>query len=393
MVFRVLGKCKHRYNPGQFIDVDAAVRSTVEQTILTNRMFFGGEHNWCCKRRGDLASYNELAQLTDPIGQIFHETLCAKITADGGDYRVIFLGDHAWEGCRDWFNDDKILNLRSIAHGSLIRNNFHNARQRDCFLRTLDAGAAFLSGKSPMPIDDAEKGTLLHIGRLSKSEEKIYDLVEKAEDLLFEKERLESIAEIAIAAGAPDANAAVLAADEASSAALLAMGIAMEAQTAKELADNERDERARMTSVERAAKVVERDRKREEKETEEEAQRVAKAAERDAKWTEDIDASIERMIDDGVSFSKIASELGNGLSKNDIVNRWNRDLKKSSSITKPPVQPGPKSRITWTEDVDASIVRMRVDGVTYAKIASELGNGLSTSDISNRWKNHLKDKL
>jgi hypothetical protein len=30
----------HRYNPGQFIDVDAAVGSTVEQTILTNRMFF-----------------------------------------------------------------------------------------------------------------------------------------------------------------------------------------------------------------------------------------------------------------------------------------------------------------------------------------------------------------
>ena len=35
---------------------------------------------------------------------------------------------------------------------------------------------------------------------------------------------------------------AVLAADEASSAALLAMGIAMEAQTANELVDNERDE-------------------------------------------------------------------------------------------------------------------------------------------------------
>jgi hypothetical protein len=45
MLFRVLGKCMHRYNPGQFIDVDAAVRSTVEQTILTNRMFFGGEKN------------------------------------------------------------------------------------------------------------------------------------------------------------------------------------------------------------------------------------------------------------------------------------------------------------------------------------------------------------
>jgi hypothetical protein len=74
----------------------------------------------------------------------------------------------------------------------------------------LDAGAAFLSGKSPMPIDDTEKGTLLHIGRLSK-----------AEDLWLEKERLESIA---IAAGAPDANAAKLATDEASSAALLAYG-------------------------------------------------------------------------------------------------------------------------------------------------------------------------
>ena len=120
MPFRVLGKCMHRYNPGQFIDVDAAVRSTVEQTILTNRMFFGGKKNWCDKRTGDLTSYNDLAQLTNPLGQIFHETLCAKITADGGDYRVIFLGEHAWEGCRDWFNDDKILNLRSIAHGCLI---------------------------------------------------------------------------------------------------------------------------------------------------------------------------------------------------------------------------------------------------------------------------------
>ena len=68
-------------------------------------------------------------------------------------------------------------------------------------MRTLDAGTAFLSGKLPMPIDDAEKGTLLRIRCLSKSEEKIIDLSEKAEDLLLEKERLESIAENAIAAG------------------------------------------------------------------------------------------------------------------------------------------------------------------------------------------------
>jgi hypothetical protein len=43
-------------------------------------------------------------------------------------------------------------------------------------MRTLDAGAAFLSGKLPIPIDDAKKGTLLHIGNLSKSEEKMNDL-------------------------------------------------------------------------------------------------------------------------------------------------------------------------------------------------------------------------
>ena len=79
MPFRVLGKCMHRYNPGQFIDVDAAVRSTVEQTILTNPMFFGGEKNWCNKGTGDLTSYTDLAQLTDPIGQIFHETFAPRL--------------------------------------------------------------------------------------------------------------------------------------------------------------------------------------------------------------------------------------------------------------------------------------------------------------------------
>ena len=67
--------------PGQFIDVDAAVESTVEQTILTNHMFFGGKKNWCNKGTGDLTltSYNDLAQLTDPIGQIFHETFAPRL--------------------------------------------------------------------------------------------------------------------------------------------------------------------------------------------------------------------------------------------------------------------------------------------------------------------------
>ena len=117
------------------------------------------------------------------------------------------------------------------------------------------------------------------------------------------------------------------------------------------------------------------------------------AAKRDAKWTAEIDATIERMIDDGVSYAEIASKLGNGLSKSNIYHRWNGHLKELSSIIKPLVKPGQKSSITWTEDDDASIVRMRADDISYAKIASELGNGLSTNDIVNRWNRHLKDKL
>ena len=77
-----------------------------------------------------------------------------------------------------------------------------------------------------------------------------------------------------------DANAAVLAIDEASSAAL-----AMKAQTVKGLVYNERDEWAQMTSAEHAAKVVERDCKCTEKEAKE-AQRAAKVVEQDRKCVE-----------------------------------------------------------------------------------------------------------
>ena len=98
------------------------------------------------------------------------------------------------------------------------------------------------------------------------------------------------------------------------------------------------------------------------------------------------------MINGGVSFSKIATKLGNGLSTNDIKGRWYDHLKKSSGITKPPVQRGIPSSITWTEDVDASIVRMRTDGDSFPKIASELGKGLASHDIKNRWNRHLKDR-
>ena len=162
--FRVLGKCLRRCKTRTVhwcwccCKIHSWADYSDESHVLRRRK----KLVW--KRTGNLTSYNDLAQLTNPIGQIFHETLCAKITADGGDYRVIFLGQHTWEGCRDWFYYIKILNLCSIAHGSLIQNNFHNARQRDCFLRTLEAGAAFLSGKSPMPIDDAKKAHYFTLG-------------------------------------------------------------------------------------------------------------------------------------------------------------------------------------------------------------------------------------
>jgi hypothetical protein len=122
------------------------------------------------------------------------------------------------------------------------------------------------------------------------------------------------------------------------------------------------------------------------------AKAAVKVAKSDAKWTAEVDASIESMLDGGVSFSKIASKLGNGLTRTEISNRWYNHLKKSSSIIKPAVQSGFPSRITWTEDVDASIVRMRADDISFAKIASDLGNGLTENDIKNRWHRHLKDK-
>ena len=109
-----------------------------------------------------------------------------------------------------------------------------------------------------------------------------------------------------------------------------------------------------------------------------------KAAKGDVKWTAEDDASIESMINGGVSFSKIASKLGNGLTQMDIKNRWYRELKKSSGITKPPVKTGPHSSITWTADVDATIVRMRTDDISFAKIASKLGNCLKKNVIKNR---------
>ena len=138
----------------------------------------------------------------------------------------------------------------------------------------------------------------------------------------------------------------------------------------------------------RVAKA-ERDRKRAEKEAEEEAQRVANPP-GSITWTAEDDATIVKMIADDVPCSKIASELGNGLSEDDIRNRWHRELKESSGIIKPPGKSGPRSSITWTADIDATIVSMKEGGSSFANIASKLGNGLKKNDIQNRWNRHLK---
>ena len=60
------------------------------------------------------------------------------------------------------------------------------------------------------------------------------------------------------------------------------------------------------------------------------AKAAAKASGCDAKWTAEVDAKIESMINDSVSFAKIASKLGTGLSTSDITNRWYRELKTSA---------------------------------------------------------------
>ncbi len=120
------------------------------------------------------------------------------------------------------------------------------------------------------------------------------------------------------------------------------------------------------------------------KEAEEEAKHVAKIAECDAKWSAEDDATIETMIDGGSSYNKIAKKLGNDRTKMDIYYIWTSYLKELSGIIKPPVQTGFPSHITWTAEDDATIVRMRAEDISFAKIASELGNGLKSNDITNR---------
>jgi hypothetical protein len=227
----------------------------------------------------------------------------------------------------------------------------------------------------------------LKLARNEASHERVTALENKIDVMKADKNELESqIAEQRVTAYRK--RAALELAEEAQRMAKAAAKIAeRDCKRAEKVAE---DEAQRVAKA--AAKIAERDRKRAEKVAEDEAQRVAKPP-GSITWTAEVDASIESMLDGGVSFSKIASKLGNGLTETDIKNRWYRELKKSSSIIKPAVQGGFPSRFTWTTDVDATIVRMRTDGDSFPKIASELGNGLAKHDIMNRWNRHLKDKL
>jgi len=154
----------------------------------------------------------------------------------------------------------------------------------------------------------------------------------------------------------------------------------------------ERDRKHAEKKTEEEAKCVvkaaERDRKHTEKEAEEEAKHAAKAAEHDAN-----DAAIVSMNRDGFSYAQIASKLGNGLKTHEIYYRWKGQLEGLSGIIKPAVQPGVKSSINWTTAMDAVIVRMRTDDISFAKIASKLGNSLTRNDILNRWNRQLKNNL
>jgi hypothetical protein len=73
-----------------------------------------------------------------------------------------------------------------------------------------------------------------------------------------------------------------------------------------------------------------------------------------------------------------------------VVKAAERDrerTEKASGIIKPYVQ---RVMLTWTAELDETITRMRADGISFANIASRLGNGLKMDDIKNRWKYHLK---
>ena len=191
---------------------------------------------------------------------------------------------------------------------------------------------------------------------------------------------------------------AALAKEETSSADFLALGNALEAISTKEKADRERDERGAANAAKQEKRTTKHEWKRVDKEANKAAEYGKRTTERATKRerkragkiTAEDDEEITRMIAGGYSCKKIASELGKGLTRNDINNRWHNFLMKSSSIVKPFVEAGIPSSITWTAEDNEGITIMKAAGSSNAKIASELGKSLTKSDIYNRLKRFLK---
>ena len=236
-----------------------------------------------------------------------------------------------------------------------------------------------------MPISDWE--VLFFTSRTVWKKSSKDELTEKA---LLEIEWQEFIAAAAITAGAPnsDVAASALAAKEASSAAFLALWNALEATSTKEKADREQDERGAVNAAKCKKRTTKRECKRAEKEANLTTKRERKEADHTT-WTAEINEAIMRMIVDSSIYTNITSGLGNGLKRSGINHRWNYSSKKSTGIIKPPVQAGWHSSITWTVEVDKAITCMIADNSTYTNIALELGNGLNRSEIFNRWKKCL----
>ena len=115
---------------------------------------------------------------------------------------------------------------------------------------------------------------------------------------------------------------AALAAEEASSAAFLALGNASEAIRTKEKAARERDVRGAAKAAEREKQTAEHERKRAEKEANRTTERERKRVEVEANcttWTVEDDVTFVSMITGGSGFAEIASALDKCLTTSAIT--------------------------------------------------------------------------
>ena len=159
MPFLVLGKCTWRYSLSKFDDVDSAMRININRTIFSNhgKLFVGKRQaHWqhCVLQQTGSVDRSNLWKK--------YERLCAKILEEGGNYRIIIIGKHAWDACRERFPEEKILNQRNTPHGSCIRRNNHFKSECDSFFIHIGCWCCISFRQKSDTISDSERGTLLH---------------------------------------------------------------------------------------------------------------------------------------------------------------------------------------------------------------------------------------